>query len=84
MAASSPDGRESADALVAAGSASDVEGDDGEQIVFSSVPVVADRQSRQLRGVLHRLAATPYTEFAILSDGADGPRSRGEAASIYF
>jgi hypothetical protein len=37
--------------------------DDGEQIVFSSVPVEADRQAQQLRGVLHRLGATPCTEF---------------------
>ena len=56
--------------------------DNGEQIVFSSVPVEADRQTRQLRGVLHRLGATPCTELTILSDGADGPRSLGEAASI--
>jgi hypothetical protein len=56
--------------------------DDGEQIVFSSVPVEADRQIQQLRGVLHRLGATRCTEFTILSDGADGPRSLGEAASI--
>ena len=56
--------------------------DDGEQIVFSSVPVEADRQAQQLRGVLHRLGATPRTEFTILSDGADGPRSLGEAASV--
>lgn len=56
--------------------------DDGEQIVFSSVPVEADRQTQQLRGVLRRLSATPCTELTILSDGADGPRSLGEAASI--
>jgi hypothetical protein len=56
--------------------------DDGEQIVFSSVPVEADRQTQQLRGALHRLGATPRTDFTILSDGADGPRSLGEAASI--
>ena len=56
--------------------------DDGEQIVFSSVPAKADRQTQQLRGVLHRLGATPCTELTILSDGADGPRSLGEAASI--
>ena len=56
--------------------------DDGEQIVFSSVPVEADRQTQQLRGALHRLGATPCTDFTILSDGADGPRSLGEAASI--
>jgi hypothetical protein len=56
--------------------------DDGEQIVFSSVPVEADRQTQQLRGALHRLGATPRTDFTILSDGANGPRSPGEAASI--
>ena len=56
--------------------------DDGEQTVFSSVPVEADRQTQQLRGVLHRLGATPCTELTILSDGADGPRSLGEAASV--
>ena len=31
--------------------------DDGEQVTFSSVPVEADRQVQQLRGVLHRLGA---------------------------
>jgi hypothetical protein len=56
--------------------------DDGEQIVFSSVPVEADRQTQQLRGVMHRLGATSCTEFTILSDGAEGPRSLGEAASV--
>ena len=56
--------------------------DDGEQIVFSSVPVEADRQTQQPRGVLHRLGATPCTELTILSDGADGPRALGEAARI--
>jgi hypothetical protein len=56
--------------------------DDGEQVVFSSVPVEADRQTQQLRGVLHRLGATQCTDFTILSDGADGPRSLGEAAGV--
>jgi hypothetical protein len=56
--------------------------DDGKQIVFSSVPAEADRQTQQLRGVLHRLGATPCTELTILSDGAEGPRSLGEAASV--
>jgi hypothetical protein len=56
--------------------------DDGKQIAFSSVPVDADRQTQQLRGVLNRLGATPCTEITILSDGADGPRSLGEAASV--
>jgi hypothetical protein len=39
--------------------------DDGKQIVFSSVPVEADRQTLQLRGVLHRLGETPCTEVTI-------------------
>ena len=56
--------------------------DDGRQITFSSVPAEADRQTQQLRSVLHRLGATPCTEITILSDGADGPRSLGEAASV--
>jgi hypothetical protein len=34
-----------------------------------------------LSGVLHGLGATPATPVTILSDGADGPRSLGEAAS---
>ena len=51
--------------------------DDGEQVAFSSVPVEADRHVQQLRGVLHRLGATPCTEVTILSDGADpGSTSR--------
>ena len=56
--------------------------DDGRQILFGSVPVEADRQTQQLRGVLNRLGATPCTEITILSDGGDGPRSLGEAASV--
>jgi hypothetical protein len=59
-----------------------VSGDQGRSIVFSSVPAEADRQQQQLRGVLHRLGATPSTPVTILSDGADGPRSLGEAACI--
>jgi hypothetical protein len=59
-----------------------VSNDDGKQIVFGSVPVEADRQTQQLRGVMHRLGAIPCTEITILSDGADGPRSLGEAASV--
>jgi hypothetical protein len=34
-----------------------------------------------LRNVLYGLGATPATPVTILSDGADGPRSLGEAAS---
>jgi hypothetical protein len=56
--------------------------DDGKQLVFSSMPAEADRQREQLRGVLRGLGATPATPVTILSDGADGPRSLGEAASV--
>jgi len=59
-----------------------VSGDEGRSVVFSSVPAEADRQQQQLRGVLYRLGATPSTPVTILSDGADGPRSLGEAACI--
>jgi len=59
-----------------------VSNDDGQQIVFSSMPAEADRQREQLRGVLHGLGATPTTPVTILSDGAEGPRSLGEAASL--
>jgi hypothetical protein len=55
--------------------------DQGKQVVFSSVPAEAHAQTRQLRGMLHGLGATPNTPVTILSDGADGPRSLGEAAS---
>jgi hypothetical protein len=55
---------------------------EGKSVVFSSVPAEADRQQQQLRGVLHRLGATPSTPVTILSDGAEGPRSLGEAACI--
>jgi hypothetical protein len=58
-----------------------VSNDEGKQVVFASVPAEAASQTRQLRGVLHGLAATPTTPVTILSDGADGPRSLGEAAS---
>ena len=59
-----------------------VSNDDGQQIMFSSMPAEADRQREQLRGVLLSLGATPTTPITILSDGAEGPRSLGEAASI--
>jgi hypothetical protein len=59
-----------------------VSNDDGKQVVFSSMPAEADRQRDQLRGVLHGLGATSATPVTILSDGAEGPRSLGEAASI--
>jgi hypothetical protein len=53
-----------------------------EAVVFASVPAEADRQQQQLRGVLRRLGATPSTPLTILSGGADGPRSLGEAACV--
>jgi hypothetical protein len=59
-----------------------VSNDDGQQIVFTSMPAEADRQREQLRGVLHGLGATPTPPITILSDGADRPRSLGEAASL--
>jgi hypothetical protein len=58
-----------------------VTNDVGEQIVFSSVPAEAMSQRDQLRGVLHKLGATAATPATILSDGAEGPRALGEAAS---
>jgi hypothetical protein len=59
-----------------------VSNDDGKQVVFASMPAEADRQAQQLRGVLHDLGAAPQTPVTILSDGAEGPRSLGEAASV--
>ena len=56
--------------------------DDGKQVVFSSMPADADRQRDQLRGVLHGLGATSGTPVTVLSDGAEGPRSLGEAACV--
>jgi hypothetical protein len=58
-----------------------VSNDEGKQVVFASVWAEATSQTRQLRGVLHGLGATQATPITILSDGADGPRSLGEAAS---
>ena len=58
-----------------------VRNDEGKQQVFASVPAEATSQTRQLRGVLHGLRATAATPVTILSDGVDGPRSLGEAAS---
>jgi hypothetical protein len=58
-----------------------VSNDEGKQVVFSSVPAEANSQTRQLRGVLCGLSATPTTPITVLSDGADGPRSLGEATS---
>jgi hypothetical protein len=54
-----------------------ISNDDGNQVVFSSMPAEADRQRQQLRGVLRGLGATPGTAITIVSDGADGPRSLG-------
>jgi hypothetical protein len=45
-------------------------------------PAQADRQREQLRSVLQALGATPSMPVTILSDGAAGPRSLGEAASL--
>jgi hypothetical protein len=59
-----------------------VSGAGGEPVVFGSVPAEADRPQQQLRGVLQGLGATPSTPVIILSDGADGPRSLGEAACV--
>lgn len=55
--------------------------DRGEQQLFSSVAVAADRQRQQLSGILRDLGATPTTPVTVLSDGADGPRFLGETAS---
>jgi len=57
-----------------------VTNDGGKQIVFGSVPVEAISQQDQLRGVLHKLGAT-VTTVTILGNGAEGPRTLGEAAS---
>jgi hypothetical protein len=59
-----------------------VSNDDGQPIVFTSMPAEADRQREQLRGVLHGLGATPTTPITILSDGADGPRSLGDRSRL--
>src|SRR5271166_355173 len=55
--------------------------DQGEQRLFSSVPVEADRQRQQLSAVLGDIGATPTTALTVLSDGAEGPRFLGETAS---
>jgi hypothetical protein len=56
--------------------------DNGKHMVFASVPDEAYHQAQQLRGVLHDLGAIQTTPVTILSDGADGPRAVGEAASL--
>ena len=58
-----------------------VSNDDGKPVLFSGVPGEADQQHAQLNGVLSGLGMTADTEVTILIDGADGPRSLGEAAS---
>ena len=62
--------------------AAQVSNDDGKPVLFSGVPGDADRQRTQLNSVLTGLGMTADTEVTILRDGADGPRSLGEAASI--
>jgi uncharacterized protein (DUF4415 family) len=57
-----------------------VSNDDVEPVLFSGLSGEADQQHTQLNGVLTGLGMTE-TEVTILSDGADGPRSLGEAAS---
>ena len=59
-----------------------VSNDDGQQVVFASMPAEADRQREQSRGVLHGLGATPATPVTILSDGAEGPRSLDAATCV--
>jgi len=54
---------------------------DGKPVLFSGVPGETDRQHTQLNGVLSGLGMTADTEVTILSDGTNGPRSLGEAAS---
>lgn len=61
--------------------AAQVSNDDARPVLFSGVPGDADQQRTQLNGVLSGLGMTTDTEVTILSDGADGPRSLGEAAS---
>ena len=61
--------------------AAQVSNDDGKPVLFSGVPGEADQQYTQLNGVLNSLGMTVDTEVTILSDGAAGPRSLGEAAS---
>ncbi len=58
-----------------------VTNNEGKQIVFSSVPAEAISQQTELRGVLYKLGATAVTPVTVISDGAEGPRALGEAAS---
>jgi hypothetical protein len=57
------------------------ENDQGRQRLFSTVSVEADREREQLGAVLRELDATSATPVTVLTDGAAGPRSLGEAAS---
>src|SRR5260370_30033589 len=57
------------------------ENDQGRQRLFSTVSVEADREREQLGAVVRELDATPATPVTVLTDGAAGPRSLGEAAS---
>jgi hypothetical protein len=61
--------------------AAQVSNDDGKPVVFSGVPGEADQQHAQLNSVLSGLGMTADTEVTILSDGADGRRSLGRAAT---
>jgi hypothetical protein len=61
--------------------AAQVSNDDGKPVLFSGVPGEADQQHAQLNSVLSGLGMLADTEVTILSDGADGPRSLGQAAS---
>ena len=62
--------------------AAQVSNEDGKPVLFSGVHGEAGQQDMQLQGVLSGLGMTAETEVTILSDGADGPRSLGDAASI--
>lgn len=55
--------------------------DRGQHRLFSSVAAEADRERMQLGAVLRDLGATSSTPVTVLTDGAEGPRSLGEAAS---
>ncbi len=58
-----------------------VTNNEGKQIVFSSVRAEAISQQTELRGVLYKLGATAVTPVTVISDGAEGPRALGAAAS---
>ena len=55
--------------------------DRGQRRLFSTVGVEADRECLQLEGDLRGLGAISSTPITVLTDGAEGPRSLGEAAS---